>query len=125
MDCVWTGSFKSDKYPIYGNIKIPLKPLDVWGYKTRAKVYFKGFASVVQNIFMPNMEIDLYVQQNMCFKIKIGEAEATLTLQSIPKITDTYIAGKYDVIKGSYHSTGEFYLMQGDNNYEQDGCSIM
>jgi hypothetical protein len=125
MDNVWTGSFKSDKYPVYGNIKICLKPLDVWGYKTRAKIYFKGFASVVQNIFMPNMELDLHVQKNMCFKIKIGEAEATLNLESIPKPSDTYIAGKYHVVKGSYDSTGDFYLMLGDNNYEQGGCSIM
>lgn len=125
MECVWTGSFKSHRFPIYGNIKIPLKPLNVWGYRTTAKIYFKGFAAVVQNIFSPNMEIDLQVQQNMCFKVWIGEAEATLTLSSVPSVTDTYIQGKYDVIKGGYHSSGEFYLMKGDNNYEQGGCIVM
>lgn len=122
---IWTGSFRSETFPISGNIRIPLKPLNVWGYKTKAKITFKGLMGLAQNIYDRNMEIELSVEQNMCFKVKIGTVVATLNLKSEPKVTDTTIVGKYSVAGSFYHSVGGFYLKLGEDNYEQGGCSVM
>lgn len=122
---LWTGSFKSHSYPVYGNIAIKLCPLDQWGYTTTAKISFTGWASIVQSFFGRNMEITVNVTQDKNFVINIGSAIATLCLDRLPGPCDTSIHGTYRVVRGTYTSTGEFYLMLGAGNCEKNGCTIM
>ena len=123
---LWTGTFRSNTYGyVHGNIHIQLRPLDQWGYKTTAKINFTGFAAVIQSIFSQNMQVQVDVTHNKCFTVAFGPAVATLTLDSIPTVNDTYIHGHYKVVKGTYVSDGEFYLMSGANNFEKGGCAVM
>lgn len=126
MTEVWTGSFCSDNViGVRGNLYTTLHPFTKWDYLTKIEIDFVGFASIIQNIFHPNMILDVLISNDQKFNINCYGVDITFVLDDKISPGDTFLKGKYIAKKNNYYSHGRLYLQKGDENYENENCSIM
>jgi len=125
MSNIWTGSFRSNNVPgVYGNLYTVLKPLTVWGYKTKVEVTFTGFAGIIQNIFSPEMQVEIVVKKDKTIHLNYNGVKIVFEFDHDINENTVIVNGHYIATKGEYKSTGQLYLQKGDDNYENNNCII-